>query len=129
MPFPNPFLSPLPFCHQSRLLYLSTFLLPFSLFICTFLPKSAAFITQPLFLPTSLLSLPFLFSLFPSISPGCGVLHPGSVFRVITRLVNSFMDSTLSVTHYGQINARLQCNQLTYAHLTSMNKDITCGFI
>lgn len=40
--------------------------------------------------------------LFPFSSPsfsGCGVLQPGSVLRVITRLVNSFMDSTPSVTH------------------------------
>lgn len=58
----------------------------------------------------------------PSVGPGFGVLHPGSVFRVITRLVNSFMDSTLSVTHAGRSPARLQCNQLTCAHLTCMYK-------
>lgn len=51
-----------------------------------------------------------------SISPGCGVLHPGSVFRVITRLVNSFMASTLSVTHAGHMPARSGCIQLTHLY-------------
>ncbi len=74
-------------------------------------------------------SLPLLFSLAPSISPGCGVLHPGSVFRVITCLVNSFMDSTLSVTHTGHMPAHFQCNELTYTRHTLIYKYTTCGFI
>lgn len=75
---------------------------------------------HPSFLPSTLSPLSPRF--LPSVGPGFGVLHPGSVFRVITRLVNSFMDSTLSVTHAGRSPARLQCNQLTCAHLTCMYK-------
>lgn len=39
-------------------------------------------------------------SLRASISSSCNVLHPGSLFRVIACLVNTFMDSTVSDTRW-----------------------------
>lgn len=52
-----------------------------------------------------------------SIGLGRGVLHPRFVFRVITRLVNSFMDSILLMTHTGHVPAGLQCISITNAQL------------
>lgn len=102
LPFIHPFRSP---CFP--LISLASFIHHAPSFLSAhFFPKSASFST-----PNLSLSLP---SLLLSSGPGCGVLHPGSVFRVITRLVNSFMDSTLSVTHAGRMPARCQCIQFTY---------------
>lgn len=64
---------------------------------------------HPTISPSSIISCSLFSSSFPpSISPGCCVLHP-----VITRLVNSFMASTLSVTHAGRMPARSRWIQLT----------------
>lgn len=97
-------------------------------------PKSASFISPSLSLVITMLSPPpplstslppVISSLYlppSSIPPSLPlsvvhrviVLHPGSVFRVITRLVNSFMGSTPSVMHAGHTPALFACIQVTY---------------
>lgn len=59
----------------------------------------------PSFFPSIILelSLILLRSLHSSITSGCSVLHPGSLFRVITCSVNAFTDSNVSDARWTHV--------------------------
>lgn len=98
LPAPHPFrlpclslISPTSFIHHTSFLYIS----------CTNQLLSPA----PSFFPSIILelSLILLRSLHSSITSGCSVLHPGSLFRVITCLVNTFTDSNVSDARWTHV--------------------------